>query len=477
MTFKNPKYNLILAKAIFFTNSLSTVGWGRFQNNFYLDMGLSSYEIGSLKSIGLILKVIGEPLWSFVADCWDPKYIFVYSMIVQIASMEILRVIRPVNFNLVLFVKLLRTVTSSNNTLTNTASFRLTEGSNEGYGKQRMYGSLAWGSGAFLTGILIDQFGMNALFYYTYVFVAVNFALVVIGFPTRSTTPTSQNGSFTSSSSTTLIHSKSEDFSAPQMPLKHSTSDLSFYQYWKDMYQFFSHSPTRALLLNAFGYGGVMTVIDTYLYISLELDYHVSRSFSGICTASSILSCLPVFYYSDILIAKHGHFRMIVIAQVSCVLRLIAYGLLPPSPSSVYIIFILQSMHGINYALYWSAAVDAIYKLAPKNLTSSCMSTLNIMYFTLSGAFGNFLWGLLYRHTGDINYLYLLAACVLTGVVLVLYRSEHILENSIHLSVDKSHMHLQSASGSSGSGSSINNNDDDDDDEKKYDSSVPLLQK
>ena len=78
---KNAKYNLFLAKAIFFTNSLSTVGWGRFQNNFYLGQGLSAYEIGSLKSIGLILKVFGEPLWSFIADMWDPKYIFVLCMI------------------------------------------------------------------------------------------------------------------------------------------------------------------------------------------------------------------------------------------------------------------------------------------------------------------------------------------------------------------------------------------------------------
>jgi hypothetical protein len=52
--------NLILAKVLFFATAMSGVGWTRFQNNFYLDNGLSSHEIGALKSIGLLLKIVGK---------------------------------------------------------------------------------------------------------------------------------------------------------------------------------------------------------------------------------------------------------------------------------------------------------------------------------------------------------------------------------------------------------------------------------
>ena len=38
--------NLIIAKSLFFSTAMSNVGWSRFQNNFYLDQGLSSTEIG-----------------------------------------------------------------------------------------------------------------------------------------------------------------------------------------------------------------------------------------------------------------------------------------------------------------------------------------------------------------------------------------------------------------------------------------------
>lgn len=50
--------NLFSAKALFFTTAMCGVGWSRFQNNFYLDNGLTTTEIGTLKSVGLLLKVV-----------------------------------------------------------------------------------------------------------------------------------------------------------------------------------------------------------------------------------------------------------------------------------------------------------------------------------------------------------------------------------------------------------------------------------
>jgi predicted MFS family arabinose efflux permease len=175
--------NLISAKALFFTTAMCGVGWSRFQNNFYLDNGLTTTEIGTLKSVGLLLKVIGEPFWSMVADLTDQKLVFGMCMIMQVLTMEILRQSKPLTYNLIFVVKVLRTTTAPSSTLTTTASYRLTEGTNEGYGQQRMFGSLAWGGGAFIAGYLIDLYGMNALFYYTYVFNITSFLFVIFGLP------------------------------------------------------------------------------------------------------------------------------------------------------------------------------------------------------------------------------------------------------------------------------------------------------
>ena len=76
--------------------------------------------------------VAGEPFWSIVADLTDHKLVFGLCMVMQILTMEILRVSRPLTYNLIFFVKVLRTTTAPSSTLTTTASFKLTEGTNEG---------------------------------------------------------------------------------------------------------------------------------------------------------------------------------------------------------------------------------------------------------------------------------------------------------------------------------------------------------
>ena len=42
----------LLAKVLYFTTSLSNVGWNRFQNIYYLQNGITPMQIGELKSLG-----------------------------------------------------------------------------------------------------------------------------------------------------------------------------------------------------------------------------------------------------------------------------------------------------------------------------------------------------------------------------------------------------------------------------------------
>ena len=67
-----------------------------------------------------------------IADLTDQKLVFGMCMIMQVLTMEILRVSKPLTYNLIFIVKVLRTTTAPSSTLTTTASFKLTEGTNEG---------------------------------------------------------------------------------------------------------------------------------------------------------------------------------------------------------------------------------------------------------------------------------------------------------------------------------------------------------
>lgn len=368
---------------------------------------------------------------------------------------------QPLSFSTIALIKILRTATAPASTLTTTASFKLTDGSNEGYGKQRTFGSLAWGCGAFVCGYLIDVYGMNSLFYYTYFFNFVSFFAFIFGIPNKNDTTTTNDGNNKSNGSIYKINSSSRQNSSDESDQflpnttdlidkrngeiiehinnlqssasKHKgTPALTLNGYIREIRRFLMDAPCRILLFNAFIYGIVMTVPDTFLFISLEKDFATSRTFAGLCTTTSIVACMPIFWHSERLIEHYGHYKMIFLAEVSCVVRLIAYALCPTGwPQSRYIILVIQLIHGVNFALFWSAIVDAMYKFSPKDLSASCMATLNIVYFSLSAAIGNVMWGVLYDMSGGVTTVYVTSALMLAISLGWFQGTETLITNSL----------------------------------------------
>jgi hypothetical protein len=292
----------------------------------------------------------------------------------QVFTMEILRWVE-LSFNTIMMVKILRTTTAPSGTFTTAASFSLTKGTKEGYGKQRLFHSLAWGSGALIAGYLIDTYGLDAIFWYTYLFNVCSFSLVVFGLKStykkkiaeqkkssaggklqpeivseghiitesikdvemteKSISAKEINESENAVESNTLmVVAAEEDAKTPKHPPAGSSSPASiievfsrlnylsmFTNYLWDFKDFFVYKPSQVLLINALLYGFAMIVPDNFLTISLENDFGASRTFNGWCATLSTLACLPVFYYSDDLIRKYGHHNCILFSELLLILR------------------------------------------------------------------------------------------------------------------------------------------------------------
>ena len=109
-----------------------------------------------------------------------------------------------------------------------------------------------------------------------------------------------------------------------------------------------------------------------------------------------------------------------------------AFAMLPlHSNTSLYLILVIQLLHGFNFALFWSATVDIIFKLSPKDLSTSCMSILNVVYFTLSQAVGSLIWGYVYDYGGGVFSVYVAAAMFLFANVLYFGTTEDILRSAL----------------------------------------------
>ena len=269
------KYSLLIAKCLFFCNAMSSVGWSRFQNNFYLNQGLSAAEIGTLKSIGLLLKFVGEPIWCMVADTTSVQVVFGLCMFMQILTMEMMRTITPLTYDTLLLIKILRTSTAPSSTLTTTTSYQLTQGTTEGYGKQRMYGSLAWGTGASVVGFLIDIYGMQALFFYTYFFNFINFLMICCGlqYNKGGTSAASAGGDRAVKVAGIGVGGDAKSLATISNVRDALKSTInSIIVYITTLRQFLAHTSCRVVVINALVYGVVMTVPDTFLFISVERD-------------------------------------------------------------------------------------------------------------------------------------------------------------------------------------------------------------
>ena len=121
----------------------------------------------------------------------------------------------------------------------------------------------------------------------------------------------------------------------------------ALHRYSAQFGRFLVHRPCRLLLVNSLLFGVVMTINDTYLYLSLERDFKATRTFNGLCTAVSVLSELPLFWYSDTLIQRYGHHRMCSAAMATCILRLLVYSQLGSDrPLSISLILVVQILHG-----------------------------------------------------------------------------------------------------------------------------------
>lgn len=129
-------------------------------------------------------------------------------------------------------------------------------------------------------------------------------------------------------------------------------------------------------------------------------------------------------------------------------MRLVLYSfLLPNFELSIYLILCVQLLHGFNFALFWSASVDAIFKFAPKDLATSSMALLNMVYFTGGGAIGSLVWGFIYEWSGGVTYVYLISALTLLVNVLYFRAEEHVLSAAMSDCDDHGHSPGRSSSG------------------------------
>eukprot|EP00613_Pedinella_sp_CCMP2098_P083044 CAMPEP_0171991978 /NCGR_PEP_ID=MMETSP0993-20121228/277707_1 /TAXON_ID=483369 /ORGANISM="non described non described, Strain CCMP2098" /LENGTH=453 /DNA_ID=CAMNT_0012645017 /DNA_START=509 /DNA_END=1870 /DNA_ORIENTATION=- len=338
-----------------------------------------------------------------------------------------------------------------------------------GYGSQRLWGTLAWGTGSWLVGTFIDRFGYDAVFVWTYLWSGILLALllchptpqksshtgenpnhtadvaasgtaavvvvvVVAGaeaLPTGVSSPTHEircgdddknnddgsslekkTGGFSSDPLAPLLPSRP---SSPQLPASSPVTSLnskkqtpsSALQQLRALRRLLfseTHPPSQTklgpFLVVVMCYSISMVLVETFMMVQLDRDYHSSKQFIGTLTLVGMVTQIPTFHYSSSLIGQFGHRRLFQVAHAILFLRLLAMAALVNERNYNPTLLVLQLSHGGCFALTWAVAVDFSSRAAPPGLAATCQAATSTAYFVVGSGVGSVLWSYAYDAFG-----------------------------------------------------------------------------
>ena len=170
-----------VAKMLSFAQGTSQVAWNQFSQLWMISAGFTPTQAGTLKTVSMLAKSLAQPGWAAAVDLRflgrlhpsleraSPHAAVILSTGFSLVIMEVLRRFGPQwDFWSVLALRMVGSALSGGTNLIDAMVAQLSYGSKEGYGRQRMWSSVATGSMSLWVGGLIDRYGLGFVFAYTY---------------------------------------------------------------------------------------------------------------------------------------------------------------------------------------------------------------------------------------------------------------------------------------------------------------------
>ncbi len=151
---------VLILKALFFLGGISASTWGRFGLVYYTQKGLSPTQIGQLEGSLPLVKLIGQPLWGYVADVTRSKKLV--SLITYFLSTAILMLLAfpqiASSFQAILIISCALSAFTAPGVLDAYALDVLGEKNKNQYGQIRLWAAASWGLGALVMGFVNDAY-------------------------------------------------------------------------------------------------------------------------------------------------------------------------------------------------------------------------------------------------------------------------------------------------------------------------------
>ena len=374
MAIKQP--SLVWSKAFYFCFYAAGAALMPFLVLYYESLGLSGRQIGFLAGISPLVSLVGAPLWGGLADItrrhkliWTMAIAGAITMALVLSQVSLFLLLIPVVIMYALFAAPIIP-------LADNAVMALLGDRKNQYGRQRIWGAVGWGVAAPFIGQLIESQGLQWAFWG---YAGIMFVGLLI---------------------------------VQQIPFRPVSVQVPF---WRGARTLLSNRAWLLFLLLAFFGGAGQSGIHNYLFLYMN-DLGASKTLMGLSLSIATISELPMFFYSDRLLARWSAKGLFIFATVMYVVRALAlsYIQLP------WMILVTQLFHGLTFSAMWVAGVSYADQIAPPGLGATAQGLMSGVFMGISAATGAVLGGILYQDFGGAIMYRTMAIIVAVSILIFL---------------------------------------------------------
>ena len=381
-----PQKGLILFRSLFVLSGLSTASWGRFGVIYYNQVKhLKPQQIGILQAVVHSAGFLSVPIWGYLADMIQSrKRVYLLCNVMSTLSLLMLPFQFVDTFGKILICIFINATFRCSAVLDALALDFLGENHRGMYGTIRLYIPLAFGLGASAMGRMTDEYGFAWNFGCFAFLMTLLVVLTASGLPVRSE---SEQGTYN------RIHSRTAEES------QESTGDdngngLDLNTLARVLFRL----PILFWLFEVAIIGTGLVLADSFIFVFLQNELQASTTLCGFSVGIQVLFEMPIFYCSAYLLRTLGHDVLFLIAMLAYSIRVFGFSLL--SPEILYLVYVLEALHGVTFASMWIASIDFSAAVAPKEWSTTVQSILTLTHTCLGGGLGPILGGWLMEHYG-----------------------------------------------------------------------------
>jgi len=340
---------------------------------YYEGLGFTGRQIGLLSGLVPLVTLLSASLWGMLADA-SRRHRLLLLVAEGGAWLGILTLSSVTSFRpMVLVVGVYAFFISPVIPLIDNAVVDLLGGDRNRYGRVRMWGAVGWGIVAVLSGAIVERAGLKWSFY--------SYLLFMIGLWITSL----------------------------RLPISQAQLSGSIMRGFKLL---LGNRRWTMFMFIVLLQGMSMSIFLNFLFLHMQ-KLGASRELMGLSLAISTASEIPLWFYSDRLLARGGPRPMLIFALLVFAVRAFAYGFM----QAPWIVLPFSLLHGPSFSVMWAAGIAYVVDTAPRGMGATAQGLFSGTTFGIGGTLGGFIGGLLYERLGAGPTFIVLGISLLIGVI------------------------------------------------------------